>query len=187
MCGGIAGWQGLSCGSYRPVAVVLRGPVSAGFAADDAAQIFEMSNGSGLANSRSDESISVHRVPLQEIVTGERAQQFQEAGSDNLFVEAVTHAEEVRVLPQRLQALQLMNIVTCGKTTILNVDELGELGFVLYANAALQGAVAGMQKCLTLLKNDYKFDEDPAIFAPPLERQWLVNKDFWIGLEHQYK
>ena len=119
----------------------------------------------------------------------ERAQAFQEAGADILFVEAVTKAEEVRALPQRLQAPQLMNMVIGGKTPIFNADELGQLGFgfVLYANAALQGAVAGMQKCLTLLRDEHKVDEDPAIVAPFLERQRLVNKDFWDGLEQKYK
>ena len=119
----------------------------------------------------------------------ERAQQFQEAGPDILFVEAVTKEEEVRALPQRLQAPQLMNMVIGGKTPIFNADELGQLGFgfVLYANAALQGAVAGMQKCLILLRDEHKVDEDPAIVAPFLERQRLVNKDFWDGLEQKYK
>ncbi len=119
----------------------------------------------------------------------ERAQAFQEAGADILFVEAVTKAEDVRALPQRLQAPQLMNMVIGGKTPIFNADELGQLGFgfVLYANAALQGAVAGMQKCLTLLRDEHKVDEDPAIVAPFLERQRLVNKDFWDGLEKKYQ
>jgi 2-methylisocitrate lyase-like PEP mutase family enzyme len=119
----------------------------------------------------------------------ERAQQFQEAGADILFVEAVTKEEEVRALPQRLQAPQLMNMVIGGKTPIFNADELGQLGFgfVLYANAALQGAVAGMQKCLTLLRDEHKVDEDPAIVAPFLERQRLVNKDFWDELERRYR
>ena len=119
----------------------------------------------------------------------ERAQAFQEAGADILFVEAVTKAEEVRALPQRLQAPQLMNMVIGGKTPIFNADELGQLGygFVLYANAALQGAVAGMQKCLTLLRDEHKVDEDPAIVAPFLERQRLVNKDFWDALEQKYQ
>jgi 2-methylisocitrate lyase-like PEP mutase family enzyme len=119
----------------------------------------------------------------------ERAQQFQEAGADILFVEAVTQADEVRALPQRLQAPQLMNMVIGGKTPIFNADELGQLGFgfVLYANAALQGALAGMNKCLTLLRDEHKLDEDPAIVAPFLERQRLVNKDFWDGLEKKYQ
>ena len=119
----------------------------------------------------------------------ERAQAFAEAGADILFVEAVTKADEVRALPQLLNRPQLMNMVIGGKTPIFNADELGELGFgfVLYANAALQGAVAGMQKVLTLLRDEHKVDEDPAIVAPFLERQRPVNKDFWDGLEQKYK
>lgn len=119
----------------------------------------------------------------------ERAQAFQEVGADILFVEAVTKAEEVRALPQRLQAPQLMNMVIGGKTPIINADELGQLGFgfVLYANAALQSAVAGMQKCLTLLRDQHKVDEDRSIVAPFSERQRLVNKDFWDALEQKYK
>ena len=119
----------------------------------------------------------------------ERAQAFEEAGADILFVEAVTTAEQVRALPQRLRQPQLMNMVIGGKTPIFNADELGALGFgfVLYANAALQGAVAGMQKCLTLLRDDHQVQEDPAIVAPFAERQRLVNKTFWDELEQKYQ
>lgn len=119
----------------------------------------------------------------------ERAQAFEEAGADILFVEAVTTAEQVRSLPQRLKQPQLMNMVIGGKTPIFNADELGALGFgfVLYANAALQGAVAGMQKCLTLLRDDHQVQEDPTIVAPFAERQRLVNKAFWDQLEQRYR
>ncbi|HEY0201379.1 MAG TPA: isocitrate lyase/PEP mutase family protein, partial [Burkholderiaceae bacterium] len=98
----------------------------------------------------------------------ERAQAFAEAGADILFVEAVTTSDEIRALPQRLPRPQLMNMVIGGKTPIFSADELGQLGYglVLYANAALQGAVAGMQKALTLLRDHHKVDEDPAIVAP---------------------
>lgn len=118
----------------------------------------------------------------------DRAQAFAEAGADILFVEAVTREEEVRALPQRLDRPQLMNMVIGGKTPIFGADELGQLGFgfVLYANAALQSAVAGMQNCLTLLRDKHQVDEDPAIVAPFLERQRLVNKDFWDALEQKY-
>lgn len=76
--------------------------------------------------------------------------------ADILFVEAVTTAEEIRALPQRLATPQLMNMVIGGKTPIFNADELGKLGFgiVLYANAALQEAVMGMQKALTVLRDE---------------------------------
>jgi 2-methylisocitrate lyase-like PEP mutase family enzyme len=118
----------------------------------------------------------------------ERAQKFSEAGADILFVEAVTTADEIRALPRRLQKPQLMNMVIGGRTPILSAEELGGLGYgiVLYANAALQGAVAGMQKALTVLRDTRRLDEDPALVVPFAERQRLVGKPEWDALERRY-
>ena len=118
----------------------------------------------------------------------ERAQKFAEAGADILFVEAVTQAEEVRALPQRLPQPQLMNMVIGGKTPIFNAEQLGELGFgiVLYANAALQGAVAGMQKALTELRDEKEVQESGGLVTPFAERQRLVGKPAWDALEKRY-
>ncbi|KQM75458.1 oxaloacetate decarboxylase [Xylophilus sp. Leaf220] len=119
----------------------------------------------------------------------ERAQKFSEAGADILFVEAVTTAEEIRALPQRLDRPQLMNMVIGGKTPIFGADELAGLGYglVLYANAALQGAVAGMQKALTVLRDTRRIDEDPALVTPFAERQRLVRKPEWDAMEKKYQ
>lgn len=118
----------------------------------------------------------------------ERAQRFAEAGADILFVEAVTTADEIRALPQRLDRPQLMNMVVGGKTPIFGAEELGGMGYglVLYANAALQGAVAGMQKALGVLRDDRRLEEDPALVAPFAERQRLVGKQAWDALERRY-
>jgi 2-methylisocitrate lyase-like PEP mutase family enzyme len=118
----------------------------------------------------------------------ERAARFAEAGADILFVEAVTTPEQIRALPQRLPTPQLMNMVIGGKTPITDADELARLGygFVLYANAALQGAVAGMQRALRFLQQHKRVDEDPALVAPFAERQRLVGKPEWDALEKRY-
>ncbi len=118
----------------------------------------------------------------------ERAQRFSEAGADILFVEAVTTAEHIRALPQRVDRPQLMNMVIGGKTPIVSADELATLGYgiVLYANAALQGALAGMQKALGTLRTHRRIDEDPALVAPFAERQRLVGKPAWDALEGRY-
>jgi 2-methylisocitrate lyase-like PEP mutase family enzyme len=118
----------------------------------------------------------------------ERAQRMSEAGADILFVEAVTTPEEVRALPQRLARPQLVNMVIGGKTPIFSAEELGALGFaiVLYANAALQGAVAGMTRALTVLRDTKRLDEDPALVASFAERQRLVGKPQWDELEKRY-
>ena len=118
----------------------------------------------------------------------ERAELFAEAGADILFVEAVTKAEEVKALPQRLAKPQLMNMVIGGRTPIFNADQLAELGYgvVLYANAALQGAVAGMQKALTVLRDEKEVQESSGLVTPFAERQRLVGKPEWDALEKQY-
>ncbi|MEZ5720149.1 MAG: isocitrate lyase/PEP mutase family protein [Burkholderiaceae bacterium] len=118
----------------------------------------------------------------------ERARRYSEAGADILFVEAVTHADEIRALPQRLDTPQLMNMVIGGKTPIFSANELGSLGYglVLYANAALQGAVAGMQKALTALRDTQRIDESAGLVATFAERQRLVRKPEWDALEKKY-
>ncbi|MEH3085870.1 MAG: isocitrate lyase/PEP mutase family protein [Xylophilus ampelinus] len=118
----------------------------------------------------------------------ERARAFSEAGADILFVEAVEEEDQIRRLPGLLDRPQLMNMVIGGKTPIFGTDELGALGYgvVLYANAALQGAVAGMQKALTVLRDTRRIDEDPALVAPFRERQRLVGKPEWDALEKRY-
>ena len=118
----------------------------------------------------------------------ERAQKFADAGADILFVEAVTTAEEIRALPQRLAKPQLMNMVIGGKTPIFNADQLAELGYgiVLYANAALQGALAGMQKALTVLRDQKEVQESSGLVTPFAERQRLVGKPEWDALEKRY-
>ena len=118
----------------------------------------------------------------------ERAQKFAEAGADILFVEAVTEPEQVRALPQRLSKPQLMNMVIGGRTPIFNADQLAEMGFgiVLYANAALQGAVTGMQKALTVLRDEKEVQESSGLVATFAERQRLVSKPEWDELEKRY-
>lgn len=118
----------------------------------------------------------------------ERAQRFAEAGADILFVEAVTQAEEVRALPTRLAQPQLMNMVIGGRTPIFNAEQLGEMGYgiVLYANAALQGAVSGMQKALTVLRDEKEVQESSGLVTPFAERQRLVGKPQWDALERKY-
>ncbi|MCI5066923.1 isocitrate lyase/PEP mutase family protein [Acidovorax sp.] len=118
----------------------------------------------------------------------ERAQRFAEAGADILFVEAVTQAEEVHALPRRLAKPQLMNMVIGGKTPLFNADQLGEWGYglVLYANAALQGAVMGMQKALTTLRDAREVQESSGLVASFAERQRLVGKPWWDALEKRH-
>jgi 2-methylisocitrate lyase-like PEP mutase family enzyme len=118
----------------------------------------------------------------------ERAERYAEAGADLLFVEALTDAADVRALPARLPRPLVMNLVLGGKTPVLAQPELAALGygFVLYANAALQAALAGMTRALSQLRANGELAEDAALVAPFAERQRLVGKPAWDALERRY-
>ena len=117
-----------------------------------------------------------------------RAQAFAEAGADLLFVEAVTTDAEIHALPQRLAAPLLINLVVGGRTPIVPADELGRRGYslVLYANVALQGALAGMQAGLTQLRQHQALREADGTVATFAERQRLVDKPRWDALARRY-
>ncbi|HBT02924.1 MAG TPA: carboxyvinyl-carboxyphosphonate phosphorylmutase [Citreicella sp.] len=118
----------------------------------------------------------------------DRAAAFVEEGADITFVEAPQSVEELRGIPAALKGTpQLVNLVVGGRTPILGLDELGEMGFslVLYANVALQSAVYGMQAALGQLRAEGRMDEGGPV-ASFAERQRLVGKDLFDSLEKRY-
>ena len=118
----------------------------------------------------------------------ERVQRYIEAGADVTFVEAPESADEIRRIPLRLSVPQIVNVVVGGKTPVLAQKELAGMGFglVLYANVALQAAIAGMQMALKQLKTNGRMDEASAMVASFAERQRLVKRPLFDELEGKY-
>jgi 2-methylisocitrate lyase-like PEP mutase family enzyme len=118
----------------------------------------------------------------------DRAGQYIEAGADMTFLEAPQSMDEVRQVPRALSAPQLLNIVVGGKTPVISKTQAAEMGFslLLYANAALQGAVIGMQRALTALRDEGTIDESKGLLVSFAERQRLVNKPGFDALEKKY-
>lgn len=116
-----------------------------------------------------------------------RANAFIEAGADMTFVEAPRTPEQIAAIP-KLKVPQLLNIVAGGLTPMLPREELEQMGYalVLYANAALQAAVAGMQTVLGHLKAEGSLDGVSDKLAGFAERQRLVNKPHFDALEKKY-
>jgi 2-methylisocitrate lyase-like PEP mutase family enzyme len=116
----------------------------------------------------------------------ERASRYIEAGADVSFVEAPENLDDLKAVPRRLKAPQLVNMVLGGKTPIIDAKTAADMGFslVLYANAALQGAVHGMQTTLSALRQNGVLDESAVTsFA---ERQRLVGKPEFDLMEARY-
>lgn len=116
----------------------------------------------------------------------ERAGRYVEAGADLTFVEAPQSIEEVLALPGLLPVPQVVNLVEGGRTPMLPLDRLSGFGIVLYANAALQGAVKGMQRVLSVLRETGSLEDALPDLAPWAERQRLVGKARYDGLDERY-
>ena len=118
----------------------------------------------------------------------QRAQRYIQAGADVTFVEAPEDIDLMRDIPRRLSVPQIVNVVVGGKTPVLAQQELAAMGFglVLYANVALQGAIAGMQQALGDLKDNGRVDKTNPQVASFEERQRLVKKSFYDKLDNKY-
>ncbi len=119
----------------------------------------------------------------------ERAALFAQSGADITFVEAPASIEELRRIPVELACPQIVNVVIGGKTPSLSQAEFATMGFalVLYANAALQGAVLGMTQALQHLQRHGELREDSGLVATFEQRQALVQKNRFDALEQRYR
>jgi 2-methylisocitrate lyase-like PEP mutase family enzyme len=118
----------------------------------------------------------------------ERAAAYRAAGADILFVEAPQSVDELAAIPQRLPGPHIANIVFGGKTPALPRKELASMGFagIIYANAALQAAVAGMGRVLRHLAATGSLAGIEDGLASFRERQSLVDYDAFIALDRRY-
>jgi 2-methylisocitrate lyase-like PEP mutase family enzyme len=116
-----------------------------------------------------------------------RARRYRDAGADILFIEAPESLDEVAALPKLVSAPLLINIVVGGKTPIVGRDDLARMGYalVLYANVALQSAIAGMQQALRQLHAEGQMGESGPV-ATFQERQRLVGKPMFDELDRRY-
>jgi len=117
-----------------------------------------------------------------------RAALYAESGADITFVEAPESVAELQRISRELPVPQVVNVVIGGKTPVLDAAEFAAMGFglVLYANAALQGAVRGTTLALAQLRSQGRLDEQSPLVASFAERQRLVQKDLFDQLDARY-
>jgi 2-methylisocitrate lyase-like PEP mutase family enzyme len=118
----------------------------------------------------------------------ERAQAYQAAGADLIFVEAPETVAELAAVADALDAPLVANMVEGGVTPILERDQLAELGFslVLYANAALRAALRNVTSVLTHLHAEGSTTGALDLMASWPERQRAVGKPEFDRLEEKY-
>jgi len=86
----------------------------------------------------------------------DRAAAYLEAGADMSFVEAPTSETEIVEIAERLPGLKLINMFAGGKTPLLPVQRLEELGYhlVIIPSDTQRAAIAAMQRVLITIGRD---------------------------------
>jgi methylisocitrate lyase len=83
-----------------------------------------------------------------------RAHAYEEAGADILFVEAPRTVQEMHRIRKSVRAPLLANMVEGGKTPLLTMQELREIGYkvAIYPVSAWMACITAMQQLFSLLK-----------------------------------
>lgn len=86
----------------------------------------------------------------------ERANRYADAGADMVFVEAPTSEEQIAEIIRSVKAPAWINMVEGGKTPLVPVARLQEMGAALvdYGPLVLFAAAAGIDRALDVLKRD---------------------------------
>jgi 2-methylisocitrate lyase-like PEP mutase family enzyme len=115
----------------------------------------------------------------------ERAQRYEEAGVDMIFVEGLRAAPDIEAVGRALTTSKLLNCGPPGSPLPLPARELAELGFRIgiYPADLQCAAISAMQECLTVLRSDGNSGALGERLASLAARDDLVDTQLWRALE----
>ena len=118
----------------------------------------------------------------------ERASAYIEAGADIIFVEAPTSESQIADIGRRLPGFKLINMFHGGKTPLLPVVRLHELGFhvVIIPSDTQRAAIKAMQRVLATIARDGSaaaMIDDMATFK---EREAVVDTSGFLDRDKRY-
>lgn len=121
-----------------------------------------------------------------------RAREYVGAGAEMIFVEAPHSRDELVRIGKELRPLGvplMVNLVEGGKTPLVPVAELGDMGFsfVSFSGALQKTAIAGMQELLaTLLSTGEVTEFFPGRMVSLEERSEILGLPGYFDLEQRY-
>ncbi|PKH23397.1 MULTISPECIES: isocitrate lyase/PEP mutase family protein [Pseudomonas] len=115
-----------------------------------------------------------------------RAQRYVEAGADMIFVEAPQTLEQIQIIAQRLPGPKLMNMFYGGKTPLVSLPVLAELGYqlVIVPSDLQRAAIHAMQKTLAELQrsgDSHAMADELTSFS---ERELIVQTAKFLALDN---
>lgn len=119
----------------------------------------------------------------------ERAKAFAKLGVDAIFVEAPQSEEELAEIPRRLPDVPLLvNVFKGGKTPMLPMDRLEEMGYriAIYPSETQRAAIHAMRQALATLKREGTTESIDSSLTTFKERDRVVGLDEWQKIEKSY-
>ena len=118
----------------------------------------------------------------------ERAQAYVEAGIDMIFIEAPRTVEELQTVAKAVDVPSMANMVEGGKTPIVSVQELEEMGFKFasFSGSAQKIALSAMQELFECLKTTGGLDGVLDRIASLSKRSELLDLPKFYEMEKKY-
>jgi 2-methylisocitrate lyase-like PEP mutase family enzyme len=118
----------------------------------------------------------------------DRAGAYGEAGADVIFVEAPTSEEEIAAVARRFPGWKLINMFQGGKTPLLPVARLEQLGYniVIIPSDLQRAAIRAMQRALAAIARDGSTAAMTADMASFKEREAVVDTAGYIARDQRY-
>jgi 2-methylisocitrate lyase-like PEP mutase family enzyme len=118
----------------------------------------------------------------------DRASAYGEAGADVIFVEAPTSEEEIAAVARRFPGWKLINMFQGGKTPLLPVARLEQLGYniVIIPSDLQRAAIKAMQRALECIARDGSTAAMTIDMASFKEREAIIDTAGYIERDRRY-
>jgi 2-methylisocitrate lyase-like PEP mutase family enzyme len=118
----------------------------------------------------------------------DRAQAYQDAGADVIFVEAPTTDAEIETIARRVTAPKLINMFQGGKTPLVPLARLRALGYriVIIPSDLQRAAIRAMEETLAAIARDGNSAAVADRMASFNEREAAVDTAAWLELDRRY-
>jgi len=114
-----------------------------------------------------------------------RACAYQEAGADVIFVEAPETIEQIEQIAVNIPGPKLINMFHGGKTPVVSVERLQELGYklVIIPSDLQRAAIKAMQKTLEVIYRNGNSEEITNQLATFQERELIVQTKKYLEID----
>ena len=118
----------------------------------------------------------------------ERGEAYHAAGADVVFVEAPTSDAQIATIARRIAAPKLINMFQGGKTPLVPLPRLRELGYriVIIPSDLQRAAIRAMEETLAAIARDGNSAALADRMASFSDRESAVDTPGWLALDRRY-